>query len=165
MAAAPRTYAERKHCALELLGAPAADAWVATGSAEAPGYLVPLSIGWTGTTIVLVTPRRSLTARNLAATDAARLALGGTRDVVIVDATLAGTYDLTDPAAASILETFAAQSDWDPRGSADADAYAAYELRPDRVQAWREANELAGRTLMRAGAWLDGEQPNGAGAG
>jgi len=27
-------------------------------------------------------------------------------------------------------------------------------LRPLRVQAWREANEIAGRTLMRDGAWL-----------
>jgi hypothetical protein len=27
-------------------------------------------------------------------------------------------------------------------------------LRPDRIQAWREEYELAGRTLMRGGAWL-----------
>jgi hypothetical protein len=165
MADAPRPFAERKRRALELLGAPAADAWVATGSRDAPGYLVPLSIGWTGTAIALVTERRSSTARNLATTGAARLAVGGTRDVVILDATLAGTYDLTDPAAAPLLEVFAAQSDWDPRGSSAVDAYAVYELRPERIQAWREANELPGRTLMRAGAWLDGERANGASAG
>ena len=28
-------------------------------------------------------------------------------------------------------------------------------LRPERIQAWRESNELAGRLLMRDGAWLD----------
>jgi hypothetical protein len=162
---APRPFEERKHHALELLGAPAADAWVATGSPEAPGYLVPLSIAWTGTAIAVVTERRSLTARNLAATGAARLGLGGTRDVVIVDTTLVGTYALTDPAAAALLDVFAAQSDWDPRGSADADAYAMYELRPERIQAWREANELAGRTLMRNGTWLEEGRANGPGAG
>jgi hypothetical protein len=27
-------------------------------------------------------------------------------------------------------------------------------LRPRRTQAWREENELVGRTLMRGGAWL-----------
>jgi len=27
-------------------------------------------------------------------------------------------------------------------------------LRPLRVQAWREVNELPGRTLMRGGAWI-----------
>jgi hypothetical protein len=165
MADAPRPYAARKDHALELLGAPAADAWVGTGSPDAPGYLVPLSIGWTGAAIVLVTERRSATARNLAASGAARLAVGGTRDVVLIDATLAGTHALSDPAANELLETFAAQSDWDPRGSADADAYAAFELRPDRIQAWREANELAGRTLMRDGAWLEDRRANGAGPG
>jgi len=27
-------------------------------------------------------------------------------------------------------------------------------LRPVRVQAWREADEMTGRTLMRDGEWL-----------
>ncbi len=27
-------------------------------------------------------------------------------------------------------------------------------LRPVRLQAWREANEIKGRTLMRDGAWV-----------
>jgi hypothetical protein len=27
-------------------------------------------------------------------------------------------------------------------------------LRPQRIQAWREANELTGRTLMRSGEWM-----------
>jgi hypothetical protein len=27
-------------------------------------------------------------------------------------------------------------------------------LRPRRIQAWRESNEIPGRTLMRDGTWL-----------
>lgn len=27
-------------------------------------------------------------------------------------------------------------------------------LRPDRIQAWREVNEMEGRTLMHVGAWV-----------
>jgi len=27
-------------------------------------------------------------------------------------------------------------------------------LRPVRIQAWREVNELSGRTLMRGGLWI-----------
>jgi hypothetical protein len=27
-------------------------------------------------------------------------------------------------------------------------------LRPQRIQAWREVNELRGRTVMRSGEWL-----------
>jgi hypothetical protein len=29
-----------------------------------------------------------------------------------------------------------------------------FRIVPDRVQAWREVNELPGRTLMRDGVWL-----------
>jgi hypothetical protein len=46
---------------------------------------------------------------------------------------------------------YVAQADWDPRGSA---GYVFLVLRPVRVQAWREVNEIPGRTLMRDGAWL-----------
>lgn len=41
---------------------------------------------------------------------------------------------------------------WDPREGAN--DYAYFRIVPDRVQAWREVNELPGRTLMRDGAWL-----------
>ena len=33
-------------------------------------------------------------------------------------------------------------------------AYVYVVLAPERIQAWREANEIAGRTLMRHGKWL-----------
>ena len=48
-------------------------------------------------------------------------------------------------------EAYVAQADWDPRGDT---GYVFLVLRPVRVQAWREANEIAGRTLMRDGRWL-----------
>ena len=35
-----------------------------------------------------------------------------------------------------------------------ADGYVFLVLRPERVQAWRESDEIAGRTLMRRGSWL-----------
>ena len=34
------------------------------------------------------------------------------------------------------------------------DPYVFVRLRPIRIQAWREADELAGRTIMRDGEWL-----------
>ena len=46
---------------------------------------------------------------------------------------------------------YVAQADWDPRGSA---GYLFLVLRPVRVQAWREVNEMPGRELMRDGRWL-----------
>ncbi len=47
---------------------------------------------------------------------------------------------------------YAMQADWDPRESDGQMRFLV--LRPQRIQAWREANELTGRTLMRDGEWI-----------
>jgi len=49
------------------------------------------------------------------------------------------------------LTDWLAPADWDPRGLP---GYAFLVLRPIRIQAWRESNELDGRVLMRAGDWV-----------
>jgi hypothetical protein len=127
------------------------DVWVATASPAGAAHLVPLSYAWDGERILVATERRSLTARNLEASRIARLGFGPTRDVVIVDVVL---DQLVDVAAAPVelADAYARQSGWDPR--LETDPYVFFLLRPDRIQAWREANELAGRTLMRDGTWL-----------
>lgn len=127
------------------------DLWVATAEAEtgAPA-LVPLSFRWDGETIMIATVATSPTARNLSAGGTARLALGETRDVIMIDVTV----DETVPAAeipAEVGDTFAEKAGFDPRQ--DTDPFLYFSLRPHRVQAWREANELAGRTLMIKGRW------------
>ena len=52
-----------------------------------------------------------------------------------------------------VADTYAAQADWDPRDAPDGYVYVV--LAPERIQVWREANEIAGRTVMRHGHWLD----------
>lgn len=145
----PRRAAARKADTLAKLMAPAADAWVATAGERA--HLVPLSIAWVDGRIVIALEARSVTARNLSASGTARLALGGTRDVVLVDTSLVATHEVTH-APPDLADAYAAQSDWDPR--ADAAGYVFLVLRPDRVQAWTEVHELAGRTIMRSGEWV-----------
>ena len=49
-------------------------------------------------------------------------------------------------------ERFAARTGFDPR--AEATPYRWFRIFPRRIQAWREANELEGRELMRDGRWL-----------
>jgi hypothetical protein len=49
-------------------------------------------------------------------------------------------------------DAFAAKHGWDPRQ--ETRDYAYFRIVPGRVQAWREVNELPGRTLMRDGGWL-----------
>lgn len=126
------------------------DLWVATAGADGgEPFLVPLSFEWDGETLLLSTSQGSPTGRNLAATGVARVALGGLRDVVLVEAT--ATEHALDEVAQDRWEAYAERTGWDPRESGP--GYAAYLLRPVRIQAWREVEEMAGRELMREGRW------------
>ncbi len=132
-----------------MLATPAIDTWVATASAAGAPHLVPVSLAWVEERVVIAVEMSSVTARNLSASGTARLAVGPTRDVVMVDAVLEDTLDVA--ADDRLGAAYVAQADWDPRRDT---GYLFMVLRPVRVQAWREANEIAGRTLMRDGHWL-----------
>jgi len=151
----PRSPGQRKADTLAKLRAPAADVWVASGSVSADGqsqpYLVPLSLAWVDERAVIALEAGSRTARNLAGNRTARLALGPTRDVVLIDVVLEQALDVAD-APTAIADRYAEQSDWDPREAGG--QFVFLVLRPDRIQAWREVNELPGRTLMRGGSWV-----------
>ena len=86
---------------------------MATASAAGAPYLVPLSFDWDGDALILTTPTDSPTGRNLAATRTVRLALGLTRDVVIID----GDVDFLEIDALSRErgDRFAARAGFDPR--------------------------------------------------
>ncbi len=132
-----------------MLASPEIDVWVATASAGGDPHLVPLSLGWIDGRAVIAVEEGSITARNLAGGRSARLAVGPTRDVVLLDLALERTVGVDEEA--DLGAAYAAQADRDPRGLA---GYVFLVLRPTRVQAWREANELRGRLLMRDGEWL-----------
>lgn len=143
-----RTLGERHRDTRKLLETEV-DVWVATASDGAP-YLVPVSLAWLDERVVIAMPSASRTARNLEATRAARLGVGPTRDVVMIDAVLEHSEPVSQES--ELAERYAQRADWDPREAGD--GYAYYVLRPERVQAWRESNEIPGRTLMRRGEWL-----------
>jgi hypothetical protein len=144
-----RDRATRKADTLAMLTTPEIDVWVATASAAGAPHLVPVSLAWVDDRIVIAVPSTSVTARNLTASGEARLAVGATRDVVMIDAVLERRVDVA--AGDPVGTAYVGQADWDPRGSA---GYDFLVLRPMRVQAWREVNEIPGRTLMREGSWL-----------
>ncbi|MEU8977588.1 pyridoxamine 5'-phosphate oxidase family protein [Streptomyces sp. NPDC048309] len=126
------------------------DVWVATSGASGGVHLIPLSYLWDGTAFLISTPRASVTGRNLLADGRVRLGLGPTRDVVMVDG-VAEPVDIAE-LGQEAGDAFAAKTGFDPRK--DDELYQYFLIRPRRAQAWREANELAGRGLMRDGGWL-----------
>jgi hypothetical protein len=143
-----RSPEERKRDVLALLEREV-DVWVASASADGEAMLVPLSFVWDGRRLTVSTPLASKTARNLIRAGVARVALGATRDVVLID----GTLEVIELGAEPELEEAHAQAtEFDPRTLAD--PYVYLRLTPQRVQAWREVNELRGRHVMRGGAWV-----------
>lgn len=148
MTVAPRDTATRRADTLARLASDV-DVWVATARGDVP-HLIPLSFLWDGARLLLATPDGSVTARNLRATGRARLTLGTTRDVVVIEGTAESLPVAAVPAATA--EAFAARTGFDPRRSAARMAF--IWITPRRIQAWREENELQGRELMRDGGWI-----------
>ena len=149
MSVQPRTRAERRRDTEHRL-AHDVDVWVASASAEGAPYLVPLSFDWDGEALLVATPSDSPTGRNLAATRTVRLGLGHTRDVSMID----GEVEVLemDALPRERGDRFAARSGFDPRALTT--TYRWFRIVPRRIQAWREANELSGRELMRDGEWV-----------
>jgi hypothetical protein len=128
------------------------DAWFATADPDAGlPYLVPLSFLWDGGALLVSTASATPTARFLETTRRVRVALGHTRDVVLIDARVSDVTAAAD-IPAEVGDTFAAKAGFDPRTSRG--TYAYFRIVPVQVQAWREVNELAGRDLMTDGEWL-----------
>jgi hypothetical protein len=112
---------------------------------------VPLSLTWIDERVVIALKADSPTARNITQHGTARLALGPTRDVVMINALLEQGIR-AEEAPSALAERYARQADWDPRKAGGGFVYLV--LRPECIQTWREANEGPGRTLMRFGKWL-----------
>ena len=126
------------------------DVWVASAAVDGAPYLVPLSFDWDGEALLVATPARSPTGRNLAATRAVRLGLGLTRDVTMID----GDVEVHEITAlpAEQGDRFAARAGFDPRTLTT--PYRWFRISPRRIQAWREVDELPERELMCNGRWL-----------
>lgn len=139
----------RKEDALKHL-AEDVDAWVSTSSVDGTPYLMPLSFLWDGETLLFSTAASNPTSLNLQATGLAHIALGHTRDVVLLTAT-AETLHAED-LAPGVADAFARKTEFDPREQAA--LYLYFRLTPTSLQSWREANELTGRTLLKDNAWL-----------
>jgi flavin reductase (DIM6/NTAB) family NADH-FMN oxidoreductase RutF len=126
------------------------DVWIATASADGVPHLIPLSLAWDGSRILLATPPDSPTVRNIAATGWARASLADTDDVVIVVASAEVTPFEQTPG--DVVEFFVDAAGWDPRR--EDGRWSLLTLTPETVHAWKGEPELVGRTIMRHGEWV-----------
>jgi hypothetical protein len=149
MTAEPRSRADRRRDTEHRLTNDI-DAWVASASADGKPYLVPLSFDWDGAAVLVATPTNSPTGKNLDRSRVARLALGSTRDVTMIEAAVEVIEIGELPQEQG--DRFAARSGFDPRGLTS--SYRWFRITPRRIQAWREVDELPERELMRDGRWL-----------
>jgi hypothetical protein len=146
---APRSRAQRRADTLAKLGSEV-DLWASSADESGGAYLVPLSYHWDGSVLTLATATASRTGRNLLRAGWARVALGPTRDVVIIEGPVEAIPTGTD---LELEAAYARAAGWDPSEEPGEHVY--LRLTPHSIQAWRESNELAGRRLMRDGEWLD----------
>lgn len=148
-ATGPRTPEQRKRDTLHRL-AHDIDAWVATADADSgTPYLIPLSFRWDGESLLVATPDASVTGRNLRATRKARVGIGPTRDVILVEGAVRALGE--DELTREDRDAFAEKTGFDP--SKLDTLYTYFRITPQRLQAWREADELEGRELMLGGRW------------
>lgn len=124
------------------------DLWVASASANGDAYLLPLSYYWDGTTLTMATPTTTRTARNLRRAGWARLGLGPTRDVVIVEGLV---IEIAVEADDPLAEAHARAAGFDARRSP---GYVFFQLRPQRILAWRNPAEADAGPIMLNGEWL-----------
>lgn len=143
-----RTLRQRQADALAKLEKDA-DVWVATAH-DSRSHLVPLSLCWDGTEVILAVEGSSRTALNVIAGGTVRLALGDLRDVVMVDAT--ARVVPCPEASDDLTATYLARTGWNPAESAEDFVFLC--LRPVRIQVWNSLPEIAGRTVMKNGEWL-----------
>jgi hypothetical protein len=144
-----RSAEQRKSDAIEKLEKDE-DVWVATAGQGGTAHLVPLSLCWHDGNVIVAVEGRSRTARNASASRQARLALGTSRDVVMIDAAATVTARSgLDPAIAS---AYRERTGWQP--GSDGGDWVYILLKPATIQVWRDVAEITGRTVMRDGAWL-----------
>ncbi len=109
---------------------------------------MPLSFVWHDERLWMATKAKNPTVRNLRTQEECWVALGPTRDVVLIEST--AEVIASDGLPDDTGEAFVKKLGWDPRGR---DTWVFLAFRPRRMLVWREENELAERELMRDGVW------------
>lgn len=143
-----RTASERQADALHRLEQDES-VWIATGNDQGLPHLIPVSLAWDGTRVLVATPTDSPTVRNALVSGRARAALDSTAEVVIIDAD-AEVVDITT-VSPDVLKTYVDRVGWNP--SDQTGDWSLLLLTPRVVLSWNSVAEIEGRIIMRGGTW------------
>lgn len=144
-----RTVEQRKSDVLLKLGEHP-DAWLATATSSGEPHLIVVATVWRDDRILIATRGPSQTASNLAPGRRARLGLGQSEDVVMIDVEV--ERSLPAGTGGELAAAFVQTVGWDPVDEGPDWVYVV--LRPMRIQAYMGYGELRGRDVMKAGRWL-----------
>ncbi len=126
------------------------DCWVATANRDGIPHLVPLRLDWNGAEVVVATRGGNRTARNLAESGAATIAVGQTDDLVLIQSAVVDTIDAA--ADSETRDHFVTRTGWDP--AAGAGQWVLMRLAPRTIQVWGPSSEMADRIVFAEGRWL-----------
>ncbi|MGH3853741.1 MAG: pyridoxamine 5'-phosphate oxidase family protein [Pseudonocardiaceae bacterium] len=143
----PRSTAQRRAAALEMLQS-RDRLWLSTGNSSGP-HLIPVGFIWDGRQITMATREHSVTTSNIRANGVARVAIGETDDVTIVDGTVSilSVADIGPEIAGAIAGLRHSDKVLPER--------VCLRLHPTRILVWNGFHEYANRTVMRDGRWLE----------
>lgn len=143
-----RTLAERREAAVKRLRSNG-NLWLATAGEGRGPHLIPVSYWSDGTHLTTATFDNSRTLRNIHVQPKVRASIGDTTDVLMIDARaqIMKPSDIDERAAEGY-----AQVSGIPRA---APGFTYVQLVPQRMQVWMGPAEFSGRTVMRAGVWLE----------
>jgi hypothetical protein len=128
-----------------------ANIWIATASATGTPHLVPLSLAWDGTTVLVATPAGTPTARNASETGGVKATLDSAHDVVLIDATVEVVeFSSANP---SLVDAYVDRVGWNPAD--EAGEWSLLIITPRTIRAWSGVGEISGRVIMKDGHWLD----------
>ena len=111
-----------------------------------------VSAWWDGERVMIATTANSRTARNLDATEKARLASGSPDDVVVADVAVLDSVPVA-VADETLAAGFQTAVGWNPADVGP--GWTFYRLLPVSIQAYRGYDEIPGRQVMRDSRWLD----------
>jgi hypothetical protein len=146
-----RSPESRKEYVVALLSAHHPQCWVATASRSGDPHLVPLSFAWREGRVIICSGEGFRLTKDLVEGSGASLAIGDTRDVVLIRASVEASWPAGEQPP-EVSKRFATQADWDPSRLGKAFRY--FLLKPERIDVWRQPDEMADRTIMRCHAWV-----------